>query len=672
MFPLSSGASMQPSFLEHYNEARTIAQTNTSLRLLCSAFTDGLFTDHAFNCHAVNLRTGEETPLRNASDCIDFMYTRNPLDPIEIAIFEGADRTIIREPNEMWALIKPMAQLRMGDNFEESNWQTSQYSMLCSLNSETLSIAQQLEFKHTQAERSAHAGSTWQWLLDQKNQGFDTDALLLQISSFNGNPNHPFAKLRRKIRANQELSQEEIFQNFAEFGNPVALPLYALARNHAETRHANQADDYEAQIKNGYPHAYAAWVESLTTQGFNPDEYLPMPVHPLNESYMANQLHEAMAQGSVVKTGATIRAMPTISTRSLQPADPKAPVIKLTMPDIQLTGVARKLTPGAICTGAIMSDLIQCVLAEDSHINRSLRIVGEPGGIFFSPDGVTPYKDYTPAMREQSASLTALLRENPNQYVAGDEMAMPLAGCFHAVGYDADSGQLGKPLLVDIMRHAGVHDADTAKGYFQHYAHTVIEAQLGIFLRYGVALESHQQNSFNVFTADGQLRSRMVQDLADGAQIYRPVYEAVPELQQKVAHATRDLAPRNYAFNLTEDFEAPMSLLFSTTFKSNLFPAAAIIGKEFGISKTELLEIMRGEIVNELANARNRFNPSLPSQAQTSYQTFVDRVEDGLLHQPAMAKAFLTTLVSGNLSGYIDLVRQPNPFHRESATLSAA
>lgn len=663
---------MDTEFLQYYNEARGIAQINTTLRLLCSGFTDGLFADNAFECEVVNLRTGERTTLNNAEDCLDYLYTRDQQAPIELSIHHGSSETIIREPSEMWAFSKPFMQMRMGDNFQESNWHTAHYSMLASLNSETLSIANQLQFKQQVQETSPTQATAWDWLLAKKDAGEDIDALLLRISSFGGNPNHPFSKLRRRISTNHELSQDEVLQYFAEFGNTVRIPLYALNKTCADTRNTLDGESYEQFIQQNYPDQYADWAKQLQQRGLDAAQFVPVPVHPLNEEHLQKTLAEQITRGDVIRTDATIATSATISTRSMKPRTADAPYMKLTMPDIQLTAVARKLSLSAIRVAGPVTDLVKNALKHDPALSKDLRIVGEPCGVYFTPDKHAAYEDFTETMRDQSSSMSALMRENPSKLVKPDEIAIPLAGCFYGMGKDPETGQPSRPFILDIMKKAGVHDADSARSYFREYAQKVIRAELGVFARYGISFEAHQQNSYDIFTRNGHLAARMIQDLADGAQIYRPIYDLSPERRALTDQVTATMSAKNYTFNLTGKVEEPLRQVMHTTFKCHLFPVAAIMGKEFGITKTELMEIMRDEIGATLDDARAQTLPGMDEQQRITYQNFMIQVEDGLLRQPVLAKAFLTTLIAGNLTGYIDKMNQPNPFHSEQSSSMAA
>jgi len=269
--------------------------------------------------------------------------------------------------------------------------------------------------------------------------------------------------------------------------------------------------------------------------------------------------------------------------------------------------------------------------------------VGKRGHL---PDGIMlmPGSDE----KEQKIAIEVELRSkakarSPIKKSKPGEIVIPVATTFFHLGKNPNTGKLDKPLIIDIMHHAGATDADKAKAYFKRYVHTVINGQLNLFARYGIVTEAHQQNTLLALDDKSELAATVLQDM-HGIVVYKPGLEA----NKGYENIFSDKSENHLQRHPTNNMDTAIQRMLHTTFKSHLFPFAVMVSKEYNIPGTDLLNIIKAEVENTLDTAKIEHLPYIKTGSQ---EEFADRIEDirqSLLNGKAFDKAMLLMLLSGD------------------------
>ncbi len=626
--------STETSFLKYYSDARKIAAQNTIVRLIYCAINDKYIDPAQVKFTIAEKDSGKTFALGSKAEALDYLYSRQPDQDIVITMEEKGTQTIVEDPSEFWLWLKPHMERKLSDDFDPDLWHSAQYSMLESLRKEALSVAKRMELKEQVAGQSAGHANTWDWLVDVHTPDSESvDTFFYQIGSFAGSQHHPLSKLRRHMTNGRAVDDEKQMMYFAEYGNHFPLPLLAVSKQCMNVYNHESSPDYEQYFRESYPEAYKSWSESLAAKGKDPKDFYPAPLHPLNLRPMKNKLAKWVASGDILETDASIEVYPNISTRTVRPKDSDAGHIKTTMPEIQLTGYPRSLPLFEASSAPGITHLAKEINQDNGGFEGTLQIIAEPYGFYFTPNKANVNDGI-----ENGIYLSGLFRENPRKLVTADNYVMPLASLISNVGRDKDGHS--RSLLADIMQSNGVTDEQQAKDYFRDYASTVLTGQLGIFARYGVSLEAHQQNTYVAFSKKGRLNTTIVQDIVSNTYFYSPVLK-----YNKKYNTLSDEREEQLMFE-PKDMAEPMQQFIHTTLKSHLIPVAAIISREYGVDKKELMGILKDEIERTLDVARKEQEPQLIPAAKEAFSDHLKNIELALLHDPTLDKAMLTMLLT--------------------------
>jgi siderophore synthetase component len=236
-----------------------------------------------------------------------------------------------------------------------------------------------------------------------------------------------------------------------------------------------------------------------------------MPVHPLTVRHqLARALDQAELTAScepaaraVIAPGASLRVSPTLSMRTVAVADEPRSHIKLPLPTSTLGLLNRRfIRPGTLADGALVHSILATVVRGDALL----------GGLVLADEGTYAHAGHP--------YLGYLLRRLP----AGLErcLIIPVAALL-APGAGAAAGA-GRPLVIEEL-------ADSVSGgdlpwLFGAYLGLLFDLHVRLFVRYGIALEAHQQNAALVLggpgeTTHGRAPRLLLKDF-DGALINLP------------------------------------------------------------------------------------------------------------------------------------------------------
>lgn len=231
-----------------------------------------------------------------------------------------------------------------------------------------------------------------------------------------------------------------------------------------------------------------------------------MPVHPATaRSQLARALEEAGLSGhapraaAVIAPGTWLRVRPTLSTRTVAVADDPHTHIKLPLPTSTLGLLNRRsIQPGTLADGALVRGVLATAAADDEML----------GGMLLANEGSYAHAGHP--------YLGYLLRRFP----AGlDDCRIVSAAGLLAPGAHAATGH-GRPLVIEEL--AGWAADGDLRGLFAAYLDALFDLHVRLFVRYGIALESHQQNTALVVDGSGQRGPRLLMKDFDGTLINLP------------------------------------------------------------------------------------------------------------------------------------------------------
>lgn len=220
-----------------------------------------------------------------------------------------------------------------------------------------------------------------------------------------------------------------------------------------------------------WPATLPPWWPTCRELGLDPGldaEHLTVPVHPLTwRDTMEKALADAGLAAAAVRAPAPWLAVtPTLSMRTVAVRDDPATHLKLPLPTATLGALNRRmLAPGALVDGAASARLLAGIAArEPAFADR----------ILHADESAFGHADHE--------GLGFLVRRWPAELTS--RHIVPVAAL-------CAPGASGSPLLVEL---ADRYRGGDALGLFGDYLDLLFRWHSTLWLRYGIALESHQQN----------------------------------------------------------------------------------------------------------------------------------------------------------------------------------
>lgn len=342
-----------------------------------------------------------------------------------------------------------------------------------------------------------------------------------RLASYLDHPLYPTA------RAKLGFAVEDLRRYAPEFSQPFALHWLAVPRALVHGR--------DEQLPPGWP----AFPEVGLPQQLAADHVL-VPVHPFVwHGELAAMLAGAGLADRVIRAPRTHMVVrPTLSVRSL--ALEHAPEWHVKLPlTIRTLGARniRTIKPSTIHDGQLVQDLLAAIAAREPWLAGRLLLTREDTGAHVDGRTFLGYivRRYPAADLEESVPVP----------VAGLLAAAPEGGC------------VAEQLALRF------YDGDLL-ALFQDYLELTLRLHLTLWLRYGIALESNQQNSVLVLSGGERPRLRLLLKDNDAARLWPARLERVSgPLAAKLA----DLQDAR----LRVDGELPLAQMFTTiTLQLNL------------------------------------------------------------------------------------------------------
>ena len=415
-----------------------------------------------------------------------------------------------------------------------------------------------------------------------------------------GHPWHPNYKTKLGLDTTRLISYAP------EFAARIEIRLCALHRQCAHVQRLPGTPDYQTWWEERFPEAAARLRQHLAERGLDSDDYWPLPVHPWQaEDVLPREFADEIADRLLVLTDIpACEAAPTMSFRTVLPAASRtAPMLKLPV-SLRLTSVQRTVSPRSARMGPRVSELLLQILLREPELHRQLDIIPERLGLHYQPQ---------PVDDERARHLGVLYRDNPWSRLAPGELAVPVGSLFAQ-----DEQQ--RPLLREWVALANGRDDGAAfLAFFADYLAVAVPALLGIYLRYGVAFEAHQQNSFMVMDAMGRPIRLLLRDFGD------------IRIDRATLHGQGlDLELHDPALTLFDDADHVRDKLLHTTFMCHLGELALLGARHWQLPEASTWQLLAAAV----ARCFDEVRPLVDAQRW-------QRERAALLEEPWPAKAFL-------------------------------
>jgi len=419
------------------------------------------------------------------------------------------------------------------------------------------------------------AGGPTFWSGMRKRLGREHLGLFFEQWGARGHPYHPCRKSKMGF------SPEELRRYAPEFRGRARLRWVALAREVANAEDGRGPAEPMPFLTAHFPAAMADWEASLRRRGLDPGRYLPLPVHPWQEEHKVRSLFaDEIAREQLVLCDATVEAAATMSMRTLAPlASPLLPHIKLPIA-IQATSMPRTLGIDRALFGPRASRLLADVLADDPVLARTVGILPELLAMHFAGAGAD----------ERGRHLSTMLRASPLSMVGDGEVPIVVGALL------CPSPVTGEPVIAEIIEEAGARTVAQRLDYLRGYVGLVLGGPLRMYLRHGMAVEGHQQNTLLVFDEANRPARMLFRDLAD-LKIHEPT------LRRAGRHVVSPGGPALHP--LSSDPAYARGQLLFTVFQQHLGELFALLTRRWGWDERDLWVMVRAEVEAALAEHRD-------------------------------------------------------------------
>ncbi|WKL53654.1 IucA/IucC family protein [Pseudomonas kielensis] len=395
-----------------------------------------------------------------------------------------------------------------------------------------------------------------------------------------GHPWHPNYKTKLGLSAAQVIAFSP------EFEASFPIVLCALHRQYAHVEALAGTADYWDWWQGHFPQAAEQLQRHLHQRGLDAADYLPLPSHPwqAHEELPHSFANEIADNLLIITDIVAFTGHPTMSLRTVLPqASRVAPMVKLPVA-LRLTSVQRTVSPRSARMGPRISQLMLQILDQEPQIQRLLNIVPERIGVHYAAQ---------PVDEDRSRHAGVLYRGNPLTLLQAGELAVPVGSLFAVNEFE-------QPLLRDWVQLAqGRDDSEAMLAFFDDYLSIAVPALLGIYLMYGVAFEAHQQNSFMVMGADGQLNRLLLRDFGD------------IRIDRKTLHAQGlDIQLHDPKMTLYDDTGFVRDKLLHTTFMCHLGELTLLCARHWSVPQDILWDRLATQVAQCFDSVRERVEPA--------------------------------------------------------------
>ena len=445
-----------------------------------------------------------------------------------------------------------------------------------------------------------------------------------------GHPLHPAAKIRRGMTPAESLLYAP------EFTAEIDVHFVAVETSHA--LEVQRGETLTERLYDRFPDLAPAASRAIPDDR-SLGEFVVIPVHPWQYHRVVPDRYAAqIADGLVVPISTyTTPATPLLNLRTVvpyanhssadrQPTDPH-PHLKLAV-DVQLTNVVRTVSPQAVSNGPHVSTVLESIFERESF--DRLGYLSEVAATCYYPPG-GPHTDGE--AYDDVRNLAGLARQNPYDHPMVPDDAIPITvGSLLATSPVTD-----RPIVCAVIdrfaESRGMSTESTAaEAFFTAYVDVVVPGQLQLMCTYGIALETHPQNTI-VVVRDGEPVATIVRDLGgirvlnDRLSAHGLCVEAYPDSDLE-AESDRDLHQK----------------LYYACFQNHLTELIVTLVDHTPLEEATCWEFLRRRCVETFD--RIRATADIPVE-------WVDRDERALFESPTTHKALTAMRLQGKRHEYV-------------------
>lgn len=477
-------------------------------------------------------------------------------------------------------LLKQYQQKKNQSGFFE-RWNSLEQELEESINNQALALAYHQYWQQSLKSEAKSHRSLWSWLTEHHDS--QHNMMFLEQWGCMGHPYHPNFRVKKGFNA------EETIHYSPEFNAQVTIHWVAVHRTMAFT--SIDQTSFQLLFVSHFPVEFQHWSSGLKEKQLDPDDYLPLPVHPWQWDNKLKSLCSAMLDSNkFLMIPELQKTKPSMSFRTMMPFDNHSPHLKLAV-GVHTTSAMRTVSPASVFNSSMLSEWLTTLLERHNNFERGLFLARDLAGINVSDHSI-------PAHEKKHVAM--LVRENPVRFANESQQIVPLAALFGL------SPLSQNPLLIELIEHSTLNP----EAYFSEYCHCVLAGQLYLLVRYGIALEAHQQNTL-IIIQNNRPTGLVIRDLGGITLCYHHIFDLVdkPELHPESSIISTELTDLSNKF-------------IHGNLISNLTPWVNSLHSVYGISIDSLWRQVRTVLKGLLDCYRSEINPFI---YQWAHQQFLSR-----------------------------------------------
>ncbi|RIL71563.1 sialic acid synthase [Staphylococcus devriesei] len=335
------------------------------------------------------------------------------------------------------------------------------------------------------------------WEIISKN----TDSYLRSEQAvIEGHPLHPGAKLRKGLSA-----QDNIHYS-SEYGKEIKLK--CVLTHHSVARMQSLHNNYNEDLEKQFPMLYKKIQDELA-EDTNLDDYHLMIIHPWQyENILLTQYKKEIESQLIIPLKVELSYYAGLSFRTLMPKYPSlSPHIKLST-NVHITGEIRTLSEQTTHNGPLVTRILNNILTNDIDFKAyKIGIMEELAGSHFYNA-----QDIEAIQTDRSEQVGTLFRENIYTLIDPQTIPMIPSSLVATYKYNEEAPIISLIKLYQLNTKNDESFNIVAREWITTYATHLLGIVIPLYVKYGIALEAHLQNSIATFNNDGSLNKIYIRD----------------------------------------------------------------------------------------------------------------------------------------------------------------
>ncbi|MCU5745112.1 sialic acid synthase [Staphylococcus sp. SQ8-PEA] len=361
------------------------------------------------------------------------------------------------------------------------------------LENSTTNLALSLSYSLWKADRDSR--SMYEKIADS------TDPFLTSEQSvIEGHPLHPGAKLRKGM------SIADTIRYSSEFSQPIHLKFMLMSKDKVKLQ--TIGNSYNANILRSFPQLEASIIDRFGEDIL--DDYVVLAMHPWQYQYALEQdLKLLVPEVDYILINYSPTYYSGLSFRTLMPMQPSLePHIKLPV-NVHITGEIRTLSEQTTFNGPLVTEMLRNIMNNDSLFSSAkFNILDEFAGAHYFDTQLTGE-----IQTRRSEELGTLYRTNVYQLLDAPSDSLPVISSSLVISSIGDK----TPLIISLLKQYQTSqnseiERSTIITWFEKYARLLLSVTLSLYVKYGISMEAHLQNTIAVFNKDGEIKKIIIRD----------------------------------------------------------------------------------------------------------------------------------------------------------------